>query len=145
MERSGAATQMPAFSAIFPEVAFRILIAERVSEGQSDSGALHPIPGPLPDSLFGKRGATEELMRSGLQASRSAGRASHGCRDVYRRSEHACNCVLNEAELAGSCGERSLAMDLSSFASVVGWCLARAWSPRRRAGAKWPISSLTSL
>ena len=48
----------PRFSRRF---AFRIQISERVSRGQSNSGALHPVPGRLPDSLFGKRGATEEL------------------------------------------------------------------------------------
>ena len=34
-----------------------------MSRGQSDSAALGPIPGRLPDSLFGKRGATEELRK----------------------------------------------------------------------------------
>ena len=66
---------------------------------------------------------TKRLIQSGLQASRSAGGVSDGCGDVSGRSEHACNCVLNEAEPAASHGGRDLAMDLS-------WCAAaqdRAW------------------
>jgi hypothetical protein len=38
--------------------------------------------------------------------------------DVSGRSEHACNCVLNEAEAAASRGGRHPSMDLSACASV---------------------------
>jgi hypothetical protein len=38
--------------------------------------------------------------------------------DVSGRSEHACNCVLNEAEAAASRGGGHPAMDLSACASV---------------------------
>jgi hypothetical protein len=43
---------------------------------------------------------THQLMRRRLQASRSAGAPSQTnlCVGFRRRSEHACNCVLNEAE-----------------------------------------------
>jgi hypothetical protein len=63
-------------------------------------------------------GQTSGLIHSGLQASRSAGSVGDVCRDVSGRSEHACNCVLNEAEAAASRGGRHPAMDLSACASV---------------------------
>ena len=48
----------PRFSRGF---AFRILISEKVSRGRSGPATLHPIPGRLPDSLFGEREPTQEL------------------------------------------------------------------------------------
>jgi hypothetical protein len=41
-----------------------------------------------------------QLIHSGLQASRSAASADERGPRGDRRSEHACNCVLNEAEAA---------------------------------------------
>jgi hypothetical protein len=41
-----------------------------------------------------------QLIHSGLQSSRSADSKRNVCRARRGRSEHACNCVLNEAEAA---------------------------------------------
>jgi integrase/recombinase XerD len=38
----------------------------RVSRGQSDAAAPHPIPGRLPDSLFGKRGTIRHTTATHL-------------------------------------------------------------------------------
>jgi hypothetical protein len=50
---------------VFPQFsrgfAFRILISGKVSPAGAVPQALHPIPGRLPDSLFGKREPTQEL------------------------------------------------------------------------------------
>src|SRR5262249_29518105 len=51
------------FSRFSREFSFRMLISEKVSRGRSDPPSAASDSRTAPDSLFGKRGATQELTR----------------------------------------------------------------------------------
>jgi hypothetical protein len=70
MERFGAATQMPGISAIFPEVCLPDPHLKEIEPGPKRFRSPASHSGTLPDSLFGKRGATGELTGPARRAGR---------------------------------------------------------------------------